>query len=82
MADQWYYKTLRLAEATPGDLAISTENGHQPASTVLAQGLSDLANDGWELYAIIPSSFIKGVGKVVPTMIFRKLLPPTHHARL
>jgi hypothetical protein len=75
MADHWYYKTLRLAEATPGDLTISTENGHQPKSMVLAQGLSDLANDGWELYVVIPRSFIKGVGNIAPTMIFRRLLP-------
>jgi len=74
MADHWHYKTLRLAQTTTGDPTISTENGHQPKSTVLTDGLSDLTNDKWELYVVIPGSFIQGVGNVAPMMILRKLV--------
>lgn len=75
MADHWHYKTLRLAQTAKGDPTISTEDGHPPESTVLAEGLSDLANDKWELYVVIPGSFIRGVGSVAPTMILRKSMP-------
>ena len=75
MADHWHYKTLRLAQTATGDPTISTVDGHPPKSTVLTQCLSDLADDKWELYVVIPGSFIQGVGTVAPTMILRKLVP-------